>query len=90
MDFFYMRDIDWSGFGRSWLEYNGSTADIRLEVPYITDTEFKINRIGFLRALIVLDRPLYCTEWFSRLEGTAKDNIRKDLNILMAQNTAIY
>ena len=82
-DYFYLRDIDWSGFGSSWKPYKANTATLRAEVPYISLEEFNERRTAFLKVLVCLPRPLYCTAYYrDRLTEQAENNIQNELREL--------
>lgn len=83
----YVVDIDLSSFGIPWKEFVIDSRNVRNEFPAMSDREFAQKNIGFLRML--LDRPsVYSTEFFkSRLEATARDNMRKQIALLESSSS---
>lgn len=80
MDFFYLRDMDWSGFGLHYNKFAHNSVLLRAEVPFLTDKQYDIGRLGFLEVLTELPRPLYCSQLhYDRCEQLAQENIEIEI-----------
>lgn len=78
-DFLYLRDIDWSGFGSSWKNYEETNVKLRNECHFIDDFDYYTNRYNFLNMVLDIERPLYCTTFYrDRIGYLARKNILKE------------
>ena len=83
MDYFYLRDMDWSGFGSKWSTFDNNNKNIRYEYSFICDYDYYTNRLKFLEMINSLERPLYSTTWYDeRIGDIAKYNILKEIKIV--------
>ncbi len=84
----FMLDIDLSSFGLPWDEMVRDSAAVRQECSDLTDAEFFPGQRAFLESL-VNRKHFYCTQYFrSRIEGTARSNIRRYLEGLSGKGVA--
>lgn len=84
----FMLDIDLSSFGLPWDEMVRDSAAVRQESSDLTDAEFFPGQRAFLESL-VNRKHFYCTEYFrSRIETTARSNIRRYLENLIDKGIA--
>jgi predicted metal-dependent HD superfamily phosphohydrolase len=84
----FMLDIDLSSFGLPWDDFVRDSTAVRKESPQLSDTEFFPGQRAFLESLVNRDH-FYFTEFFrSRIEETARRNIRRHLGYLRDQGVA--
>jgi predicted metal-dependent HD superfamily phosphohydrolase len=91
-DIYFMRDIDLSGFAKTYTEvienarqiYNESIAD------GIDDQNFLQGRLGFLTMISHDNFKLYYTDLFSPHSDTARQNIRRELEELKVHGLDLY
>jgi predicted metal-dependent HD superfamily phosphohydrolase len=78
----FMLDIDLSSFGLPWDDFVRDSQAVRQESPQLSDAEFFPGQRAFLESLVNREH-FYFTEFFrSRIEDTARDNIRRHLRNL--------
>ncbi|MFT5115968.1 MAG: putative metal-dependent HD superfamily phosphohydrolase [Parasphingorhabdus sp.] len=81
----YTVDIDLSSFGLPWEEFNADSDKVRAEMTHLSDEEFSVSHIGFLKYLLQRER-IYSTHFFYKLyESQARQNIQSRLNRLVSQ-----
>ncbi len=80
----YFLDIDLSILGAPWTAYEQYAQAVRYEYQHVADSDYRAGRIRVLQDL--LKHPsLYLTrEYFARLESTARDNIKRELDSLLS------
>lgn len=78
----FMLDIDLSSFGLPWDEFVRDSTAVREESPQLSDAEFFPGQRAFLESLVNRSH-FYFTDFFrSRIEETARSNIRRHLKML--------
>ena len=84
----FMLDIDLSSFGLPWDDFVRDSSAVRQESPQLSDAEFFPGQRAFLESLVGREH-FYFTEFFrSRIEETARGNIRRHLKNLKEQGVA--
>ena len=84
----FMLDIDLSSFGLPWAEFVRDSTAVRLESSRFSDAEFFPGQRAFLESLLKREH-FYFTEFFrSRIEDTARSNIRRHLESLREKGIA--
>ena len=78
----FVVDVDLSGFGMPWPEFNDDSARVRRECSHLSDSQFETQQCRFLQCL--LDRKsVFSTDFFrDRYEVIARANISRQLAIL--------
>ena len=78
----FMLDIDLSSFGLPWEDFVRDSTAVRQESARLSDAEFFPGQRAFLESLISREH-FYFTDFFrSRIEDTARSNIRRHLDSL--------
>jgi predicted metal-dependent HD superfamily phosphohydrolase len=78
----FMLDIDLSSFGLPWEDFVRDSTAVRQESLELSDAEFFPGQRAFLESLVGREH-FYFTEFFrSRIEDTARSNIRRHLKNL--------
>lgn len=75
-------DIDMSILATDWEEYKEYASDIRKEYNWYTDEEFSKGRSQVLRTFLTQSQ-IFCSDQFKSFESKARENIRKELEILL-------
>lgn len=84
----YMLDIDLSSFGLPWDDFVRDSTAVRKESPQLSDAEFFPGQRAFLESLVSRDH-FYFTDFFrSRIEDTARKNIKRHLKSLREKGIA--
>lgn len=84
----FMLDIDLSSFGLPWDEFVRDSTAVREESPQLSDAEFFPGQRAFLESLVNRSH-FYFTDFFrSRIEETARSNIRRHLKMLRDKGIA--
>ena len=84
----FMLDIDLSSFGLPWDDFVRDSNAVREEAPQLSDAEFFPGQRAFLESL-VSRKHFYFTDFFrSRIEDTARSNIKRHLENLREQGIA--
>ena len=84
----FMLDIDLSSFGLPWDDFVRDSTAVRRESPQLSDAEFFPGQRAFLESLVNRDH-FYFTDFFrSRIEETARSNIKRHLGYLRDQGVA--
>jgi predicted metal-dependent HD superfamily phosphohydrolase len=84
----FMLDIDLSSFGLPWDDFVRDSSAVRQESPQLTDAEFFPGQRAFLESLVSREH-FYFTEFFrSRIEDTARSNIKRHLKNLREKGVA--
>ena len=80
----FVVDIDLSSFALPWPAFQRDSVAVRNEFAHLSDGDFYLIHIGFLRSLLA--RPtLFFTPWFrARCEAGARANIARHLEDLRA------
>lgn len=70
-------DIDLSGFGKPWEEFERNTRLIRQEYQWVSDRDFAVGRMAILK--VFLERPsVYLTVFFrEKYEAQARQNLQR-------------
>jgi len=74
-------DLDLSILGSDPQGYGRYVEQIRQEYAFVDDDAWRAGRAGVLRSLLQRDT-LFYTEWGSALEGTARENLQRELSTL--------
>lgn len=84
----FMLDIDLSSFGLPWEDFVRDSTAVRQESARLSDAEFFPGQRAFLESLIRREH-FYFTDFFrSRIEDTARNNIRRHLESLREKGIA--
>jgi len=84
----FMLDIDLSSFGLPWDEFVRDSKAVRDECPQLSDAEFFPRQRAFLESLVNRSH-FYFTDFFrSRIEESARSNIRRHLKMLKEKGIA--
>jgi len=84
----FMLDIDLSSFGLPWDDFVRDSTAVRKESPHQSDAEFFPGQRAFLESLVNRDH-FYFSDFFrSRIEETARSNIKRHLEYLRDQGVA--
>lgn len=84
----FMLDIDLSSFGLPWEDFVRDSKAVRKESAQQSDAEFFPGQRAFLESLIRREH-FYFTDFFrSRIEDTARSNIRRHLESLREKGIA--
>lgn len=84
----FMLDIDLSSFGLPWDEFVRDSTAVRDESPQLSDAEFFPGQRAFLESLVNRSH-FYFTDFFrSRIEESARSNIRRHLKVLRDKGIA--
>ena len=84
----FMLDIDLSSFGLPWDDFVRDSTAVRQESPQLSDAEFYPGQRAFLESLVIRDH-FYFTEFFrTRIEETARSNIKRHLGYLRDKGVA--
>ena len=84
----FMLDIDLSSFGLPWEDFVRDSTAVREESARLSDAEFFPGQRAFLESLISREH-FYFTDFFrSRIEETARTNIRRHLESLREKGIA--
>jgi predicted metal-dependent HD superfamily phosphohydrolase len=82
LDEHYMLDLDMSILGQEWSVYKTYAANIRREYCHIPLEEYCEKRAKILE-LFLNGLKIYCTAEFHKLyESQARDNIRREIEVL--------
>ena len=81
----FIVDIDLSGFGLPWEEFERDSRNVRAEFPHLDDDEYNRRQLKFLQRLMA--RPtFYASSFFrERYESTARENIAHRLEDMARQ-----
>ena len=84
----FMLDIDLSSFGLPWEEFVRDSTAVRQESAQLSDEQFFPGQRAFLESLVSREH-FYFTDFFrSRIEETARNNIRRYLESLREKGIA--
>lgn len=84
----FMLDIDLSSFGLPWEEFVRDSTAVRQESAQLSDEKFFPGQRAFLESLVSREH-FYFTDFFrSRIEETARNNIRRHLKSLREKGIA--
>lgn len=84
----FMLDIDLSSFGLPWDDFVRDSTAVRKESPQLSDAEFFPGQRAFLESLVSREH-FYFTDFFrSRIEETARNNIKRHLKSLREKGVA--
>ena len=79
----YLLDMDLSILGVDWTSYQGYSQAVRQEYAHVATKDYQKGRATVLEELLAHDR-LYLTEnYYQRLETQARQNIRREIEILL-------
>jgi len=82
-DLFFLIDADLSQLGYPWITYELNSFLIKQEYNHLTEKEWINGRIQFLKSMLNRET-IFLTDYFSeKFEKTAKENIQKELMILL-------
>ena len=79
----YSLDMDLSILGATWSEYERYAQTVRQEYAHISNADYRVGRISVLKGLLA-HPTLYLTDYHSRLEEQARENIKREIKILRA------
>jgi predicted metal-dependent HD superfamily phosphohydrolase len=76
-------DADLAILGADPIRYQAYQQSIRHEYSWVSDSEYRVGRIGVLESFLQRDR-LYCTDLlFTELESIARNNIKHEIDRLI-------
>lgn len=75
-------DLDMHIFAEDFEKYSENQKKIRLEFSLYNDEEWRLGRLDFLGRLLKRKRIYYTEYFFENYEKIARENIRKDMEIL--------
>lgn len=79
----YLLDMDLSILGSVWSNYEKYAQAVRQEYSHVPITDYRTGRIKVLAGLLAHPR-LYLTDYyFERMEAQARDNIKREISLLL-------
>ncbi|MGO2339492.1 MAG: HD domain-containing protein [Psychrobacter sp.] len=80
----YLLDMDLSVLGMPWSEYEQYAKSVRQEYAHVADKNYQKGRTHVLNQLLAHPTLYLTTHYRSRLEAQARDNIKREIMLLLA------
>lgn len=79
----YFLDLDLCILGAPWDEYQHYAKAVRLEYRHVSKADYQAGRTAVLQSLLAHDRLYISDDYYERLESVARDNIRREIEVLV-------